>query len=148
MACEVCTGAVESDQAAANVGLQGNHLAKHFLNALEAAGKLVGTILVQVSLPVAVALSLPIVVSPAAPVAPLFSSPSSMIIITVWPLPMAACICNQAGQVTEGSQMCLPQVSPPEGAMIAKERKSAGGIAYRQQHAVLMQNCVQCLCPL
>ena len=118
---EVCTSAVESDQAAANVGMQGNHLAKHFLNALEAASKLVGTILVQVSFPVTVALSLPIVVSPAAPVAPLFSSPSSMIIVTIWPLPMAACICKHASQVTEGSQMCLPQASPPEGAMIAKE---------------------------
>ena len=71
------------------------NLAKHFLDALEAAGELVGAILVQVPFPVTIALSFSIVVSSAPSVTSSLSAPSSVFVFPIDPFPMPACICSQ-----------------------------------------------------
>ena len=74
------------------------HLSKHFLNALEAAGKLVSAVLIQVPFPVTIALSFSILVSPATTVTPSLPPPSSVLVFPIWPLPMPASICSHAYQ--------------------------------------------------
>ena len=78
------------------------HLAKHFLDALEAAGELVGAVLVQVPFPVTITLSFSIVIASATTVPPSLPTPSPVLVVPIWPLPMPAGICNNVHDLLKG----------------------------------------------